>query len=191
MTLTRSLVDRLAAEYAAEEPLAAVEDEHLEMLPGAFTSGNFGWRDAEWVVQWYYRRHLGAYPNRDRRAREAAYRENDSEAVRDAIETAATADDLDDRLDALTDLGGVDLPVASAFLHYLSPNRYVVVGPREWHALRDAVDDASDALTESYPDPPSPAEYRNYLDTVRTLADDLDVDLQTLHRALWRYGDDE
>lgn len=187
MELTRSLVERLAAEYRADEPLAQVEDEHHEMLPAAFRSGEYGWRDAEWVVQWYYRRHLGAYPDADRRAAEDAFRENDSDDVRDAIAAIAVADtdDAVPLLDRLVGLEGLDVPMASAFLHFTHPDRFAVLGEREWRALVDA-----DELDEPYPDTPDLDDYRTYDAVCRRLHDVLDVDPVTLSRALWRLGAD-
>ena len=175
MELTRSLVDRLADEYREQEPLAAVEDEHREMLPAAFRSGEYGWRDAEWVVQWYYRRHLGAF------------RENESDEVRDAIAALQDLDENDpgELLDPLTELDGVDVPMASAFLHFTYPDRFVVLGEREWRALQDAGE-----LDEPYPASPSTDDYVAYDEVCTRLADELDVDASTLSQALWRLGAD-
>ncbi|WP_202946612.1 hypothetical protein [Halalkalicoccus jeotgali] len=60
MTLTRSTIEEKVAEYEREEPFYPVEQEGIETYPAAFAAGEFGFRDAEWVVQWYYRRYLGA-----------------------------------------------------------------------------------------------------------------------------------
>lgn len=188
MELTRSLLERLSEEYQAEEPLATVEDEHREMLPDAFASGEYGWRDAEWVVQWYYRRHLGAYPARERRDAEDAFRENESDDVRDAIAAIQEmdSDDPTSMLDRLTDLEGVDVPMASAFLHFAYPDRFVVIGEREWRALVDAGE-----LDEQYPGPPSVDDYRRYHAVCTRLMDEFDVDARTLSQALWRLGADD
>lgn len=183
MELTRSRVDRAADEYAAAQPLYAVEAEHRELLPGTLRGGEYGWRDVEWVVRWYYRRLLGAYPDDERREAEDAFRDNDFEAVLDAVAAAVEADETRARLDALTALAGVDVPVASAFLQFLFPDRYVVVGEREWAVLR-----ATGVLEAAYPDPPTAAHYERYLDRCRTLADRFDCDLWTLYRALWVLG---
>ena len=181
MEITRDLIESKAAEYEAEEALFAVEDEQVTGLPGAFASGNYGRRDAEWVVRWYFRRHLGAYPDADRRAREEAFRENDFEAVRDAIETAVAADDLAGKVEPLVALSGVDVPVASAFLQFLEPGRYVAVSEREWAALRSA-----GALPGPVPAPPAGEGDEAYLDACRTVADRTGCDLLSVQRALWR-----
>ena len=181
MELTRSVVLTEAEEYRAEEPLYTVENEQLETLPGAFENGTFGRRDAEWVVRWYYRRFLGAFPESERQAGEERFERNDTQRIVETVESAATAPDAATGLDRLLGLEGVDVRVASAFLMFAAPEEYIVVGEREWTVLRDAGE-----LRESYPDPPSTEEYGSYLETCRSVADRLDCDLWTLYRALWR-----
>lgn len=184
MELTRAVVETRSREYRDREPLYAVEQEQLETLPSAFASGEYGRRDAAWVVRWYYRRFLGAYPDAERRAAEERFRDNDFEAVRRAISDAFEADDAAAAIDRLTDLAGVDVPVASAFLAFAAPEAYAVVGPRLWSALR-----AAGELDRPYPDPPSIPAYVTYLERYRSLADRLDCDLWTLYRALWRLSE--
>lgn len=181
MDLTRDLVETKAAEYAEEEPLYVVEDQELEGLPSALATGDYGRRDVEWVVQWFYRRYLGDYLDRSRRDGESAYRRNDFEAVRDAIAGAVAADGLAEKVRPLTELSGVDVPVASAFLQFVDPERFVVLGPLEWSALVDA-----DELDRDYPDDPDVDDYETYLAACRSVAERLDCDLVSVQRALWR-----
>jgi hypothetical protein len=185
MELTRSLVEAKAAEYRAEEPLHAVEQQHLEIVPGTFAGDDYGWRDVEWLVQWYFRRHLGAYSNRERRTSEAAIRENDFGDVVEVLTAVTEADATDERLEGLTSLVGVDVPVASAFLTFMFPERYVVVGDREWRVLR-----AAGELDRPYPDPVTVDDYRAYLEVCRSLADRFEVDPWTVYRALWRLDEE-
>ncbi|MDL5361137.1 hypothetical protein [Halalkalicoccus sp. NIPERK01] len=186
MTLTRSTIEEKAEEYAEEEPLYPVEQEAIETYPAAFVDGEFGFRDAEWVVQWHYRRFLGAYPDREHREGEARFGENDRAAVREAVVDAANADALDVRIEHLTELRGVDLSVASAFLQFIDPERYVAVDRRTWDALWEAGE-----LDDPYPDSLSVEEYRRFLDTCRAVADEHDADCWTLYRALWRLGSED
>lgn len=181
MDLNRSLVREKATEYERVEPLVARERDHLETFPEAFESGDYGWKDAEWVVRWYFRRYLGAYPDERRREVEEAFGTNEFDDVRDAIESVRVAEDVDGALRELTTLAGVDVEVASAFLQFFDPESYVVVDERAWQALL-----AADELDDPYPDPPSPAEYRRYLSTCRELAGRFECSLQELYRALWR-----
>ncbi len=183
MALTRSLIESTARNYCDREPLYPVEQEAIETLPAAFRSGEFGWRDAEWVVQWTGRRYLGAVPNATRREREDAFGRNSFDDVRGAIVEAATASDPATELDRLMALDGVDLPVASAFLFFTDPETCIAVGEREWAVLVDY-----QYLDDPYPDPPSRTEYMLYLDTCRSIADRFGCDMWTLYRACWRLG---
>lgn len=181
MDLSPETVSSLASEYRAVQPLASVEEEHLEILPSTFASGDYGWREAEWVVQWYFRRFLGAYPDADRRAAEAAFGENDYETVHDAIAGAVDADGAQAKLDLLTDLTRVDVSLASAFLQFIEPSTYVVMSPIEWGVLTEA-----DELTARYPDPPSTDAYHRYLTACNRIASRCECDLWTVYTALWR-----
>ncbi|MEF8773274.1 MAG: hypothetical protein V5A23_00050 [Halobacteriales archaeon] len=181
MALTPDTVEALADDYHDTQPLAAIEDEHYEMLPSALAAGDFGWRDAEWIDQWFYRRFLGTYPDAARRERESAYGDNDYEAVRDAIAEAADAAETRAKLEALTTLSGVDVPVASAFLQFLDPEAYLVMSAREWTVLRNAGE-----LDAAYPAEPDAGDYERYLSACRDVADRCGSDLRTVYRALWQ-----
>lgn len=186
-TLTRASVDELNEAYEREEPFDMVEREHVETLPPAFAAGEFGRRDAEWVVQWHYRRRrrVGALTDAERRAAEERFRENGYDAVVDALQGAAATTDLDEQCDLLTALVGVDVGVASAFLAFTHPDRRVAVGDREWGALREAGE-----LPEPCPQSMTPAAYGRYLDAVDAVADRVDRDRWTVYRALWQLGGD-
>jgi hypothetical protein len=179
--LTRDRVDALADAYETRGPFDLVEREHIETLPRAFAEGDFGRRDAEWVVQWYYRR--GIVSDTERRAAEERFLDNDYEEMVDAVRGAAAAELLGEQLDRLTALTGVDVPVASAFLAYIHPETCVAIGAREWNALR-----AAGELDEPYPETVTAGAYRTYLDAVRAVADRTDRDPWTVYRALWRVG---
>jgi hypothetical protein len=180
-TLTGEDIDELAREYGREEPFDTVEREQIETLPDALAAGEFGWRDVEWVVRWYYRRPgLGVSDDR-RRTAEEQFGDNGYEAVADAIVRAVEATDTDGKVAALTSLDGVDVPVASAFLAFLHPNEFVAVDELVWGALREVSD-----LSRPYPDRVTPADYGEYLAAVRTVADRANRDCWTVYRALWR-----
>lgn len=185
MALTAAVVADAVEEYRAVQPLAAVEDEHLDLLPDTFEAGDYGWRDAEWVVQWYYRRYLGAYPDAERRAAETAYGENTFEEIRAAIDGAVDAADAEAKLRHLTALEGVGVPVGSAFLQFIQPDEYVVVGERTWSVLQDAGE-----LEDSYPDPPSVPDYDRFLAASRAVSEQCGCSLWDLYRAAWVLGRD-
>lgn len=186
MELTGSVIDAKAREYATSEPLYTVEQEHVELLPETLAGGSFGKRDVEWVVQWYYRRHLGGYPDRERRAAEEAFRENDFGTVLDLLATVGDAGGTAERVERLVTLEGVDVPVASAFLMFMFPDRHVAVGERAWAVL-----EAADELSDPYPDPLDVEDFQRFDGACRDIEDRFDVDGWTLYRALWRLGDEK
>jgi len=182
MELTESVIRDRAREYAEAEPLYEVEQQHVDILPDTFAGGEFGRRDVQWVVQWYFRRYLGTYPDRERREVEDAFRENDFEVVLDTLgAVAAEVEETDEALTLLTELRGVDTSVASAFLQFADPERYVTVDERTWRVLR-----AAGELGEPYPDPPTVEEYRTFDEACRLVMERTGVDAWTLYRALWR-----
>lgn len=181
MELTRPAVTEKAEEYREAEPLYAVEAEQIERLPKAFSVGEFGWRDAEWVLRWYYRRLFGAFPDDERRQIEERFGENDFEAVERAIEDAVAVDGVGAKLDSLTDLAAVSVPVGSAFLFFIDPEEFIVVGEREWGVLYDAGE-----IDDPYPGTPSVTDYETYLGTCRTLGANFECDMWTLYRGCWR-----
>ncbi|ELZ32968.1 hypothetical protein [Halorubrum distributum] len=189
MDLSESTVRDRARAYAAAEPLYDVERQHVETVAKTFAGDEYGRRDAQWIVRWYFRRYLGEYPDRERREREEAFRDNEFDDVIDAIDGAVDAvgvnsDDsanVADALDALTALDGVDVAVASGFLQFLAPSRFVAIDRRTWTVLA-----AAGELDDPYPDPPSAADYRRFDDACRAVTDRTGVDAWTLYRALWR-----
>ncbi|QWC18265.1 hypothetical protein [Halorubrum sp. 2020YC2] len=194
MDLSESTVRDRARAYAESEPLYDVERQHVETVPQTFAGDEYGRRDAQWIVRWYFRRYLGEYPDRERREREESFRDNGFDDVIAAIEAAVEAvgagesegadaeeADVTAALDALTALDGVDVAVASGFCQFLAPSRFVAIDRRTWTVLV-----AAGELDGDYPDPPSPADYRRFDDACRTVTDRTGVDAWTLYRALWR-----
>ena len=183
MDLTAAVVAEESEKYPEVQALSTVEEEHLELLPGIFEDGDYGWRDAEWVVQWYGRRFLGGFPNRDRQALEDAYNENDYEAVHDAITAAVDADTPAGKLAHLTDLTGVDVAIGSAFCQFIDPENYVVIDGRQWGVLREAGE-----LDADYPEPPTVDDYERYLGVYRSVAERCECSVWELYKTLWVRG---
>jgi thermostable 8-oxoguanine DNA glycosylase len=75
--------------------------------------------------------------------------------------------------------------MASAFLLFMNPDEYTVIDSRAGGFLNQ------EGYIPSNPSDPSIEEYINYTDVCRGLADDYDVDLRTLDRALWVIGGGE
>lgn len=182
MELTAAQVNSLAEKYMSVEPLAAVEQEHIEMLPETFAGEEYGRRDVEWVVQWYFRRYLGAYPDKERRETEERFRDNDFSVVLETLATVADRrDETAENLHLLCELSGVDVPVASAFLQFTHPDRYVALDSRLWKILGEC-----DELAGPYPEEPTRESYRRFDDACQRLTAQLAVDPWTLYRGLWR-----
>mgnify|MGYP006310879261 CR=1 FL=1 len=80
----------------------------------------------------------------------------------------------------------MDVPVASAFLAFLHPERYLVCSEREWRALC-----AHGELDREYPGSLTAEDYEAYLDVARAVAERCDCSLVTLARACWVLGDED
>lgn len=186
MDLSPATLDDAVAAYPDHQPLSAVERDHLALLPETFADGDYGWRTVEWVVQWYYRRFLGAYPDADRRESEAAFDDNGYDAVHDAVAGMVGADRTAEKLDRITALDGVDVAVGSAFLAFAHPDRFVVVGPYVWRPLREA-----GRVDGPLPDPLSVADHERYLAACRSLRERDGRSPWDLYRALWVLGEAE
>lgn len=183
MELTAAVIRREAEAYREEQPLFPVEQEQIEGLPRAFRTGSFGWRDAEWVLRWYYRRQLGDIPHQPRRAAESSFDENDYTAVQSAIGAVHEVDTDRDRIDALAALSGVSIPVASGFLMFIDPAEYISFGAREWRALVRTGERA-----EGYPADPTVEDVVEYFETCRAISSRTGCSLWSLYRTLWQIG---
>ena len=164
--------------YREAAPFYPVEAEAIGSLGDAFRAGDYGRRDVEWVVRWYFRRRVATIDHDERRAVEEAVEGAEPRELRgalwDAIDALAETDAEDDP-DAEAD------PHATALLWFLAPDRYPVVGDREWRVVAALTD-----LDEGYPDPMTPAAYDRYRDAVRTLSERLDVDGWRLYMIIQR-----
>jgi len=164
-------VEERAAEhvetYRESAPFYPVEEEAIGSLADAFRAGEYGKRDVEWVVRWYFRRRVGDVDHGGRREVEEAVADADRRELRghlwDAIDAldgtgngAIEGGDENDgdgagdddgtvpahhrALAALTELPGVDVAVGSALLWFLAPDQYMVVGDREWEVVAGLTD---------------------------------------------------
>lgn len=206
-------VDDHVETYRETAPFHPVEAEAIGSLGDAFRAGDYGRRDVEWVIRWYFRRRVAAIDHDERRAVEEAVEDAEPRELRGALWDAIDALDEAEReaeerpdterdtgldaerdadpdpsapahhraIDALTDLPGVDVAVASALLWFLDPDRFLVVGDREWRVVAAFTD-----LDAGYPDPMTAAAYDRYLDAVRTVSDRIDVDSWHLYMVLQR-----
>ena len=191
-------VDDHVKTYRESAPFHPVEAEAIGSLSDAFRAGEYGKRDVEWVVRWYFRRAVTDIDHDERRAAEEAVSDTEPRDLRgalwDAIDALDEADAADDArgpahrraLDALTQIPGVDVEVASALLWFLDPDEHLVVGDREWAVVAALTDDSPAAgdLDDAYPEPMTIDAYDRYLDAVRDIADRLGVDHWHLYMVL-------
>ena len=196
-------VDEHVETYRETAPFYPVEDEAIGSLGDAFRAGDYGRRDVEWVIRWYFRRRVAAIDHDERRAVEEAVEAAEPRELRgalwdaiDALDEGGSGSDAESdlgsdtegappanhrALDALTGIPGVDVAVASALLWFLEPDRFPVVGDREWRVVAALTD-----LDAAYPEPMTAAAYDRYLDATRTLAERLDVDGWHLYMVIQR-----
>ncbi|WP_144920432.1 hypothetical protein [Halorubrum salsamenti] len=179
--------------YRESAPFHPVEAEAIGSLSEAFRAGEYGKRDVEWIVRWYFRRAVTDIDHEERRAVEDAVSDVEPRELRGAMWDAIDA--LDDEigdpphhraLDALTRIPGIDVAVASALLWFLDPDAYFVVGEREWVTVAALTDDARAGadLDGPYPEPMTVDAYDRFLDAVRDLADRLGVDHWRLYMVI-------
>lgn len=177
MGLSRLLIEQKVDDY--EDPIFNEEVERLQTLPEQFADGSWSIKDLEWVIEWKVGRAFVKPTLRHLRS-------NSEDAIRDAIETAVTASAIRDKVAALTSLKGIGVPVASAIMLFIDPDQYTVIDVRAWRALR-----SMGHLDQELPDVPTIEEYLIYLGACWTLANEYDVSLRTLDRALWAIGGED
>lgn len=179
--------------YRESAPFYPVEAEAIGSLSDAFRAGEYGNRDVEWVVRWYFRRAVTDIDHEERRAVEAAVSDVEPEALRGAMWDAIDAldDEISDpphhgALDALTGIPGVDIEIAAALLWFLNPDEYFVVGEREWAVVAAVTDGAhlEADLDDTYPESMTVDAYDRYLDVVRQIAERLDIDHWRLYMVI-------
>jgi hypothetical protein len=101
---------------------------------------------------------------------------NTDEEVEDALRTAVEAKTERTAISVLIGLYGVEIPVASAVLTAIAPNRYTIIDYRALEALGE---------TRTWHTIDS---YLAYLGCCRKLACENGVTLRELDRALWQWS---
>lgn len=105
---------------------------------------------------------------------------NDDTVIQEHIERAVHKSSVRDKVEALTALSGIGVPVASAVLLFINPDRFTVIDERAWSVLQE-----TGYLAQELSNDPTVDEYLLYLGACWTLANEYDVSLRTLDRALW------
>jgi hypothetical protein len=106
-------------------------------------------------------------------------RKNSDDEIADASTLATAATTERAAISVLCGLQGVDVPVASAILTAIDPERYTVIDFRALEALGSSSKDRSVNF------------YLAYLDACRRLAKMHHVSLRDLDRALWQWSSEQ
>jgi len=178
MDLGRRVLEQQEPRYAEEEDMYEEEVARLKSLPTAFEEDEWSRDDIEWIIEWK----VGVFVKPVLRN----LRENDDEKVQTRVEEAVHETSIRSKVEALTSLQGVGVPVASAILLFIDPERFTVIDKRAWGALREM-----EYIDRELSEDPSVDEYLLYLGACWTLANEYDVSLRTLDMALWALGGDE
>ncbi len=104
---------------------------------------------------------------------------NTDDEIADALWLARGAKTERAAIAVLCGLHGVDVPVASAILTAIDPQRYTVIDFRALEALGSKTTDRSVNL------------YLEYLQACRALAEEHEINLRDLDRALWQWSSDQ
>jgi thermostable 8-oxoguanine DNA glycosylase len=171
MKLTQETVKQKADEYSSEVSRYSDEIERINSLPAAFENESWSMDDLEWIVRWKSPRPL------------PEFQKNSPSEVRGKINRVVKEHRVRKKIDFLTELNGIAVRMASAFLLYIHPTEFTVLDRRAWDALHE-----SGHLFDEFPDPPSVDDYLLYLGACRALAVEFDISLRTLDRALWIIG---
>jgi thermostable 8-oxoguanine DNA glycosylase len=182
MDLGTRAIQALATRYeeiaADSEEYFDKEERSLETLPKDFRTGDWTIDDLEWILQWK----LVAFPWDEQQIQEFR-RENGDSEIRSVVNDAIEAPSELEAVESLRSLHGVGVPMASAILLFVNPERYPVLDKHAWETLREI-----GYLEHDLSDEPSVEEYLSYVEVCRTLATEYEVGLRTLDRALWVIG---
>lgn len=174
MQLGGSVLERLEQKhYEQEEEEYKEEVDQLKRLPELFERGTWSRNDIEWIISWKAPHAFQKKIIRD-------FDKNSDEAVRQQVREAVDGTNARDQVEALTELHGVGVPVASAILLFINPERFTVIDKRVWGLLHDA-----GHLRYPLPDNPTADDYLIYLGACWALANEYGVGLRALDRALW------
>jgi endonuclease III len=154
-----SEIENLAKRYRFADDTDALEAGTLLL------AGDYGVENLKTIVRWKSARRIGLIEKNDKSelARTLEYAASEHVTVKAAIE-------------ALDELHGVGIPMASAILAMARPEVYTVVDFRALEAL---------GITKW---PKTSAYYDAYLKTCRELAQQHKTTLRTLDRALWQWS---
>jgi thermostable 8-oxoguanine DNA glycosylase len=166
------MLEHLESKYPREEDMYDEEVKQLESLPTAFEEGTWSREDLEWIIEWK----VGVFTKPILKH----LRKNDDKEIQAKIEEAVHEPDIRSKVEALTSLNGIGVPVASAILMFIDKDRFTVIDERAWNVLQE-----TKYISQQLSEDPTVDEYLIYLGACWTLANEYDVSIRTLDRALW------
>jgi len=172
MDLSQRMLEHLESKYPKEEDMYDEEVKQLESLPTAFEEGTWSREDLEWIIEWK----VGVFTKPILKH----LRKNDDKEIQAKIEEAVHEPDIRSKVEALTSLNGIGVPVASAILMFIDKDRFTVIDERAWNVLQE-----TKYISQQLSEDPTVDEYLIYLGACWTLANEYDVSIRTLDRALW------
>jgi len=169
MDLGQRVLEQQKSRYAEEEDMYGEEVARLDALPTAFEEDEWSRDDIEWKVGPEFVKPVLGY-----------FRDNDDAVVQEHVERAVHKSSIRDKVEALTSLSGIGVPVASAILLFIDEDRFTVIDKRAWNMLQE-----TKYLSQELSEDPNVDEYLLYLGACWAIANEYDVSLRTLDRALW------
>jgi thermostable 8-oxoguanine DNA glycosylase len=166
------MLEHLESKYPKKEDMYDEEVEQLESLPTVFKEGTWSREDLEWIIEWK----VGVFTKPILKH----LRKNDDEEIQAKVEEAIHEPDIRSKVEALTSLNGIGVPVASAILMFIDEDRFTVIDERAWNILQE-----TKYISQELSEDPDVDEYLIYLGACWTLANEYDVSLRTLDRVLW------
>jgi hypothetical protein len=154
-----SMLPELSKRYSFQDDVDAL-DAGKKIRSGQYTRANL-----ETIFEW----------KTNGRGRSRLAKNTDEEIV-DALRLAVEAKTDRAAVAVLTGLNGVQVPVASAILTAIDPERFTIIDFRALEALMAI----KPMITTNF--------YLNYLGQCRELAKENNISLRTLDRALWQWS---
>ena len=108
------------------------------------------------------------------------FNSNDETFVTSQIEKAVNTSSPSEKLTYLIEISGVAERMGSAFLLFMNPDRFTVLDRKAWGVLHE-----SGYLPDEMPNSLTVEDYLLYLGACWAIANEYDVNLRTLDRALW------
>ncbi len=106
--------------------------------------------------------------------------EKAGKSVSELMTEVSQADSLKDKVEILWDIEGIGLSIASAILTVCYPEEFTVLDYRAWEVLTEAAVHGLPTRSSWHPE-----DYLQYCEVCRRLADQMNLSLRDLDRAVW------